>query len=1205
MAPTFASGVLVLLTVVATHDAVSAQPPQDVSLALDAPAEQDQLNRRSGLSVLDVSLQVALTALARSAGIELAYSPSMLPDKVVTCACKELSVSRTLGRLLSGTPFFYSVRGERILIIERSATTARSNAPAALASRPAATAVTGVGVSAKPIFIRRLLQPYLRRQGTVTGVVTSSETGQPLNGAQITIEGTGRGATTNSEGQYRITEVPPGTYTVAAQFLGYNTVREAEVVVESGATAQIDFALETAVLALQQITVTASTDPIEGVRRPFTVSRIGAEQLQVPSSGTVLASLAGKVAGAKLIRSTGQPGAGVNMMLRSPTGHQTGNSPLIIIDGVVIGRTMDATTMDFESLDIESVEVIKGAAAASLYGSRASAGVIAIETNRGADNPLGETRITSRTEFGGTFLGSRTIPQATHHSFLMNEAGTSPVDQDGQDVDWSQRVASPTGIADQPYPGLIYDNLEALYTSGPTFRQSLTLSQNTESTTYLASFTHFKEEGALEGDDGIKRSDARFTADHRVGDRLNLSLTGRHMRTHRSNLSGDPNINILRYPVNVDLTERDEAGSFIRRPASDVSTDNPLWRQYSRDNYQDRTRTTASANASLRALDWLRLDAQLSYDRFDANYQVYVPKGTPTGADDTSDGQIEREHLYENAYDGSLGATLMRRFGGLDARLAVRGTFELAQREQFGAIGLNLIANGVRSLDAARDIDIYDGETDGSIGVRDERANGYFANLGLNFRDKLTGEFRVRRDGSSLFGEEERWHTYFGGAAAYRLSEEPWFNLPHVDELKVRYAVGEAGGRPGYSWQWERWQVDRIEGLTRFATAGNSQLRPHFTREQEVGLDLIALNNRLSLELVYAWHMSRDQMITVPATVISGYSSVRANAGVMTGRTFEATVEVFPIRSPSTTWSLNLVMDNSKNFIKEWDRSCFFGSNAGRYHEFNCAGERMGAWWVETHATRADKLPLWLQDRANEFAINDDGYLVWVGIDGETGQANSFTDGIEKGLWGQQMSAGGLTYNWGEPFIERDEAGFPIRVERGNSEPDLTFGLGTNLKYRNFSIFGQFRGQLGGRIYNRTKHFMYALGLHGDVDQADKPDEYKKPVAYYQRGLADDNDCTGTGESCVGFMEHFLENGTYLKLGELSVAYSFGRDALQRLLGSSAPDRLTLRVNAQNLFTLVNGFTGYDPERGTPLSRIDTPGYPHMRSLTGVVEITF
>jgi hypothetical protein len=146
---------------------------------------------------------------------------------------------------------------------------------------------------------------------------------------------------------------------------------------------------------------------------------------------------------------------------------------------------------------------------------------------------------------------------------------------------------------------------------------------------------------------------------------------------------------------------------------------------------------------------------------------------------------------------------------------------------------------------------------------------------------------------------------------------------------------------------------------------------------------------------------------------MSGYSSTRANVGTLKGRTYEATIELFPVRTANATWSLNMVLDHSRNYLAEWNRSCFWGSNAsGREHEFSCAGERVGNWWMQTHATSSDHLPPWLEGRTNEFAVNDDGYLVWVGIDEETGQPNSHRDGIAKDLWGQSLSAGGFTYQW-------------------------------------------------------------------------------------------------------------------------------------------------------------------------------------------------
>jgi outer membrane cobalamin receptor len=205
-------------------------------------------------------------------------------------------------------------------------------------------------------------------------------------------------------------------------------------------------------------------------------------------------------------------------------------------------------------------------------------------------------------------------------------------------------------------------------------------------------------------------------------------------------------------------------------------------------------------------------------------------------------GRLDREHLWENSYDGNLGATLTRRFGDLDARLSLRGTFELSQREHFGTRVTNLIAHATRSLDSGRDILVYDGDVPGgtspSIGLRDERANGAFANLALNFRDKWTGEFRVRRDGSSLFGEDARWHTYFAGAAAYRLSQEPWFNLDAVDEIKLHLSRGTAGGRPSFAAQYETYSVSA--GSITPVNLGNRNLKPEQATEQDPSLTMVS-----------------------------------------------------------------------------------------------------------------------------------------------------------------------------------------------------------------------------------------------------------------------------------------------------------------------------------------------------------------------------
>jgi len=1055
-----------------------------------------------------------------------------------------------------------------------------------------------------------------QQTGSLVVTVTDRMTESPMDGAQITIHGTPRpvGGLTNAQGRMLFPALPVGTYTVSVTYLGYSEVRRQDVQVQDGEATVLNIDMETSVLSLEELVVSATVDPTSGIKLPFTVSKVTESSLQVPTVNSALAAIQGKVAGVNIQRASGQPGAGVNILLRSPTAFEGSNSPLFVIDGVVMARDVDRTTADIESLDIANVEIIKGAAAASMYGSRAAAGVISITTRRGQTAERGQTRVSSRTEFGKDYLAGR-VPQTNSHHYLMNEAGTRLVNSEGRDTTWAGRTARSVAdyggnarMMDQAYPGRIYDNLSAVYRPDQYLNQGITVAQNTDNTQFLVGLTSLNQRGALENNDGFWRNTGRVSLDHRMG-QLSLSFSGSHTRQWRDLVSGNPYTAVLNYPTFVDLTRKDADGNYLQQPDSTVEVENPIWRQASRDNYEKRSRTMGSLNARFALTNWLTFDAQLSYDRIDNKEQTYVPKGVPldlTG-EQPAEGRLYLGHQENDAYNGALGATLMRQFGELNARLTLRGTFEKEWAESFSADGLNFMVTDIRDLNAALTLD------DMGSGVTDIRAQGYFADLALDYKDRYIGSFLFRRDGSSLFGPLERWQNYKRASGAYIISREEWFNFPLINELKLRVAYGEAGGRPAFSRQYETWGMSRATGLYK-ENAGNPSLKPSFTQEYDTGIDIIAFNNRMQLELVYAKQTTSDNIILLPATVISGYSSFYANAATMEGRTFEATLTAFPIRTRDVTWSLGAVADNSVTKLTEWGRACFWGSNAGRTHEYTCAGERAGDFWVQRTLRGPGELPSWLTDRADEFAVNDQGYLVWVGKRAD-GTPNSWKDGIAIANqaeycdgsrqfgsvsggcgWGSSFSANGFTYRWGEPFRAWDEAYNQVkRVNVGNSLPDLGFGFNTTFRYKGLSAYVLFRGQIGGIVYNAAKQYMYDQIRHGHLDMVNKPDELKKPLDYFQRGLANDDS---------GWIDVFAEDGTHLKLGEARLSYRMEREQLQRLMGSWAPYQLTAGLNGRNLFTLTD-YSGLDPERGSPLSRVEGIGYPHLRSLTLTLEIVY
>jgi hypothetical protein len=229
----------------------------------------------------------------------------------------------------------------------------------------------------------------------------------------------------------------------------------------------------------------------------------------------------------------------------------------------------------------------------------------------------------------------------------------------------------------------------------------------------------------------------------------------------------------------------------------------------------------------------------------------------------------------------------------------------------------------------------------------------------------------------------------------------------------------------------------------------------------------------------------------------------------------------------------------------------------------------------------------------DQFDVNDDGYVVWVG------QGKSWKDGWDGGtdgskLWGTNTVINGQTYHWGFPIVELTETGAIARVEMGDSRPDLNWGFINNVRYKNFRIYAHLRGQIGGQIYNSTKQGLYGQRRHGDVDQADKAPEAKKPSSYYVEGLYRSN----------GWISHFVEPAGFLKLQALNVSYDFDKKRLARIFGERAPERLSIGLNGRNIFTATK-YTGFDPDVGSTVSRVDDFVYPNMRQWTGVVEITF
>jgi hypothetical protein len=460
------------------------------------------------------------------------------------------------------------------------------------------------------------------------------------------------------------------------------------------------------------------------------------------------------------------------------------------------------------------------------------------------------------------------------------------------------------------------------------------------------------------------------------------------------------------------------------------------------------------------------------------------------------------------------------------------------------------------------------------------RSTGYMAEQTLDYANRYLLTALARRDGSSLFGSNERWQNYWRVGGSWDISQEAFWGIQAFTLFKPRYSIGTAGGRPGFSAQYETWTVSSTGAVTR-ATLGNRNLRPEHTTEQEMGLDMI-INDRYSIQLTHAQQKTRDQIIQMALPAMLGYPTQWVNTGVQSGNTWEATVEAQVVNRPGFTYSTTFVADRSRSTIDEWNRSCFISGLRNV-----CAGASLADMWGERFLTSVGDISTKHPGAASQFQVNDDGYVVWVG------EGASWRDGLSRNLWGTRGTVDGVLYDWGLPILDRDENGFTVIQQIGSSDPTASLGWLNNVFYRGFAIHTQMHAQIGGNTYNNTRQRLYQHERHVDLQQGDKPLETRKTLNYYQR-LYNANNNTS----------HFVEEGSFVKLRAVSLQYRLNQDQLNRFGVGRLARGLNIGVNARNIFTLTN-YSGFDPEVGSVLSRYDEFSYPNTRNLTFTAEVTF
>ncbi len=1039
--------------------------------------------------------------------------------------------------------------------------------------------------------------------GSITGTVSDVATGQMLETALVRLDGGDSGVLTTDAGRYLILGVSPGSHSVTFEIVGYES-RTLTVDVVAGETAVLNAELVIGALQLQELVVTGVARATPRVKLPFTVEKLDIANTPVPAVSAEN-YLIGKVPGIKVVGGSGQPGSTGDILLRGATSIVGSQGPLIIIDGVITTNSFD----ELVALDIESMEVVKGAAGASLYGSRAANGVIQIRTKRGTGfGGRDYNQVVMRNETGQDRIAGD-IQLSNYHPWETDASGNlvdvrGNVISDITDPDIENPALNGDGVfksfQDNPWPSQLplYDQVDRVYTAGTFMSNYAVVEGRSGDTNYRSSFEWQTDRGVLSRwNDGFDRKGFRINVDNQVRNNLVVALSTAYTESEQEDLGSAPFYDLTFMGPYVDLLRRDPNTIGLRHcPANGClyvnpdplsNQDNPLYHFELLDNRDWQEDIKASVNARWTPFAWLDMEGVFGLDRNAFRESNLSPRGRETAEGNVVTGSLSKYQSHRQNINGELTMSLNKAFGDLATRTRLRYLMESSHFESFSASGTDFVAADVPRLN-----NLNPESYSAASYVRDIRSEGYFLISALDYKGKYILDALARRDGSSLFGANERWHNYYRTALAWRLSQESWWPLAGVNEFKLRWSLGTAGTRPGFSDQYETYRVGG--GAITPVTLGNKDLKPQRSTENEFGLDMV-LFNIASAGVTYANTISEDQLLSVPLPKAGGFSSQWQNAGTLESNTWESYLEVPIISTDEIGWDVRVNVDRTRMEISQLDRPAY---RSGYFYYRD--GEVFGAFYGAKWATVCDDLPAGAP--CDQFEMNDDGLLVWTG-------GAAYTSGISSDLWGtdSEGQTGDDVFQWGMPvrmFGEcatrrQGDSGCKDFLYLGNSTPDVNLSLVNSFRWRGLSLYALFDGEFGADIYNQTRQWAYRENRSGDQDQFGKPDDMKKPVAYYQR-LYNTN----------AMNAWFVEEAAFVKLRELSLRYSLNPEWLDRIFQGRVTGA-DVNLIGRNLLTWTD-YTGYDPEVGQASSggsdvigRIDDYQYPNFRTLTASLQLVF
>lgn len=973
-------------------------------------------------------------------------------------------------------------------------------------------------------------------QLTVTGRV-QSKSGEPLIGVNVIEKGTTNGTVTDLDGNFSL-RTEKGK-TLVFSYIGFvaqeNVVKGTRMnVTLLEDTETLDEVVVIGYGSMQRKDVTSS------------ITSVKAEDMNVGVITTPAQMLQGKVPGLT-IANTSDPNGSASISLRGASSLRTGEAmePYYVVDGVP-GVSISLVAPE----DIESIDVLRDASATAIYGSKAANGVIIITTKKGKKD--GRTSVS----YGGYVAWDRTLKTLDMMTAdeLLSYAKTNNITQ----LNDYYNVDNPANTNWQ----------DEVLRTGFSHNHNVSINGGNEKTNYSASLNFQDREGVVRGTNMDRLNARTFVQTKALNNRLELALSLnasiRNSSTGPTDIQGRSVLDAMYY-YNPLVPIKNEDGTWYRN--LNISQNyNPL-SMINEDRYDTKEKLLqGTAQATLHIIDGLDWNLNLSYQNQQYIYNTYNTSQTQLPSVVSKHGQADRSTLENIRKQMETYLNWNHTFADAH-KVGIMLGYSWEQADNNDGFGLrvyNFYNDDLtyHNLGMANNMDINDVI---SNNLSTLRMISFYGRINYSYKSRYLLQATVRRDGSSAFGENNRWATFPSVSAAWRITEEQFMKNQHVfDDLKLRVGYGVSGNSLGFdafiarplygATGWFTYVNPdgstsnyRMLGATRNA---NPDLKWESTSMFNIGIDFGFLHNRLSGTIEYYDKRTSDLIYDYPvSTNRYPYGTMTANVGNISNKGIEITINAVPVQTHNFTWSTTLNLSHNKNVVEKLTNASYSVPYIDMADPDVVTGEKV--------------------QRIMEGSPIGQFYTYeWAGYN-ENG-VSVFND----------YDADGNLIGTTDAPTDED------RRKTGSAQPKLTYGWNNDFTWKNWTLTAFFQGVAGNQIYNATRNYYNNVGLVAAGKNV------LSEVATEQN-FSDSNAHRPS--------DRYLESGSYFRLATLTLGYNFGK------LGDWV-NNLRIYATCNNVFT-ITGYKGLDPE--VYLGGL-TPGvdwrqtqYPRTRTFMVGVNVNF